>query len=56
MGSVVDEKLKVKYIGGDKDKERLKVKRKAIFKEQVKKGVMMMQVSLLMDLITYLYT
>ena len=33
LGSVIDAKLKVNYVGGDKDKEKLKVKRKAIFTE-----------------------
>ena len=44
---MVDAKLKVNYVGGDKDKEKLKVKRKAIFTEQVRKGVMMLEVHLL---------
>ena len=42
---MVDEKLEVKYMGGDTDKTRRKLKRKVLFIEQVRKGVKMMQVN-----------
>ena len=45
LGSMVDEKLEVKYMGGDTDKTRRKLKRKVLFIEQVRKGVKMMQVN-----------
>ena len=45
MGSVVNEKLEVKYVGGDTNKARRKLKRKVLFIEQVKKGVKIMQAS-----------
>ena len=38
--------LEVKYVGGDKDKARKKLKKKVMFTEQVTKGVKMMEVSL----------
>ena len=45
LGSMVDKKLEVKYVGGDTDKTRRKLKRKVLFIEQVRKGVKMMQVN-----------
>ena len=56
LGSVVDAKLKVNYVGGDNDKERLKVKRKAVFTEQVRKGIMMLEVHLLACRSNNMYT
>ena len=41
---MVDSKLKLNYVGGDTAKERQKIKRKTMFTEQVKKGVIMLEV------------
>ena len=44
MGNELDEKLGVRYIGGEAEKERRKIKRKEAFMMQVKSGVRTMQV------------
>ena len=44
MGDLVNSLLDVKYVGGDKDKERRKLKKKEMFTEQVTKGVKMLEV------------
>ena len=44
MGEELDEKLRVRYVGGMEEKERRKKKRKEAFMMQVKCGVRTMQV------------
>ena len=39
VGVIVDEKLAVKYVGDDDDRERKKLKRKVLFKKQVQTAV-----------------
>ena len=45
MEGLVNGALEVKYVGGDKDKERRKLKKNVMFTEQVTKGVKMMEVN-----------
>ena len=45
IGEIVDEKLNIKYVGDDKDKERRKLKRKILYTKQIKMGVERMLVS-----------
>ena len=49
LGDMVNGALEVKYVGGDKDKERRKLKKKVMFTEQVTKGVKMMEVTQMND-------
>ena len=46
VGEIVDEKLTIKYVGDDKDKERRKIKRKILYTKQIRMAVERMKVTL----------